>query len=164
MPGTGAKATASLPGLEIGTSQGTLRVVVGRFRRPPHIGLSGAFLAFSAQIATVGLVGGFREEGAFGAAEEPAGFPRNTRALRVLRYSGPVKRKSRSLPHHSPRYTTRRASTFSSDFSTQPRPSRSIHPVPVSGSAGRDARAASARIRQPQHGRACGSETPARSA
>src|ERR1035437_4119256 len=35
-------------GLEIGTSQSILPVVVGRFRRTPHIALSGAFLALRA--------------------------------------------------------------------------------------------------------------------
>src|ERR1035441_7036187 len=38
----------ALLGLEIGTSQNTLPVVVGRFRRTPHIVLSGAFLALRA--------------------------------------------------------------------------------------------------------------------
>ena len=42
------------------------------------------------QIATVGLVGGFWEDGAIGAREEPAVFRRNTRALSVLRDSCPV--------------------------------------------------------------------------
>jgi hypothetical protein len=42
------------------------------------------------QIATVGLVGGFREDGAIRAQEEPAGFQRKLRARRVLRYSCPV--------------------------------------------------------------------------
>ena len=37
------------------------------------------------QIATVGLVGGFWEDGAIGTPEEPAVFRRNTGALRVLR-------------------------------------------------------------------------------
>jgi hypothetical protein len=64
------------------------------------------------QIAKVGLVGGFRDDGAIGTQEEPAAFRRNTRALRVLRDSGPVKRKGRSLPHPSPRNTTRRASAL----------------------------------------------------
>ena len=43
------------------------------------------------QIAAVGLVGGFREDGAIGAPEEPAGFQRKLKAWSVLRYSGPVK-------------------------------------------------------------------------
>jgi hypothetical protein len=38
----------ALPGVEIGTSQGILPVVAGRFRRTPHIALSGAFLALRA--------------------------------------------------------------------------------------------------------------------
>jgi hypothetical protein len=38
----------ALLGLEIGTSQGTLPVGAGRFRRTPHIVLSGAFLALHA--------------------------------------------------------------------------------------------------------------------
>jgi hypothetical protein len=37
------------------------------------------------QIATVGLVGGFREDGAIGDPEEPAGFRRKLIAYRVLR-------------------------------------------------------------------------------
>ena len=37
------------------------------------------------QIATVGLVGGFREDGAIGDPEEPAGFRRKLIACRVLR-------------------------------------------------------------------------------
>jgi hypothetical protein len=37
------------------------------------------------QIATVGLVGGFRDTGAIGTQEEPAAFRRNTRACSVLR-------------------------------------------------------------------------------
>ena len=45
------------------------------------------------QFATVGLVGGFRDDGAGVALEEPAGFRRNLRARRLLRYSGPVRRK-----------------------------------------------------------------------
>ena len=38
----------ALLGLEIGTSQGTLPVGAGRFRRAPHIALFGAFLALRA--------------------------------------------------------------------------------------------------------------------
>src|ERR1039457_2283488 len=38
----------ALLGLEIGTSQSILSVVVGRIRRTPHIALSGAFLALRA--------------------------------------------------------------------------------------------------------------------
>ena len=38
----------ALLGLEIGTSQGTLPVVADRFRRTPHIALSGAFLGLRA--------------------------------------------------------------------------------------------------------------------
>src|ERR1035441_5793469 len=38
----------ALLGLEIGTSQGTLPVAVGRLGRTPHIALSGAFLALRA--------------------------------------------------------------------------------------------------------------------
>ena len=45
------------------------------------------------QFATVGLVGGFRDDGASGAREEPAGFRCNLRAYRLLRYSGPIRRK-----------------------------------------------------------------------
>ena len=41
------------------------------------------------QIATVGLVDGFRDDGASGAREEPAGFGRNLRACRQFYYSGP---------------------------------------------------------------------------
>ena len=37
------------------------------------------------RIATVGLVGGFWEDGAIGDPEEPAGFRRKLRACRVLR-------------------------------------------------------------------------------
>ena len=44
------------------------------------------------QIATVGFVGGFREGGAIGAQEEPAGLLRKLKAWRVLRYSFPVDR------------------------------------------------------------------------
>ena len=40
------------------------------------------------QIATVGLAGGFRDDGRSGSQAEPAGFRRKTRALRVLRDSG----------------------------------------------------------------------------
>jgi hypothetical protein len=47
---------------------------------------------------------GFGTTAGLGPQEEPAVFRRNTRALRVLRDSGPVKRKGRSLPHRSPRY------------------------------------------------------------
>src|ERR1039458_8771818 len=50
------------------------------------------------QIATVGLVGGFRDDGGIGAPEEPAGFRRNNRVCSVLRDSSRVKRKDRSLP------------------------------------------------------------------
>src|ERR1019366_4196555 len=60
------------------------------------------------QIATVGLVGGFRDDGGIGTQEEPAVFRRNTRALRVLRDSGLVKRKGRSLPHLLLTHDTRR--------------------------------------------------------
>jgi hypothetical protein len=41
--------------------------------------------------ATVGLVGGFGDDGAIGPQEEPAGFRRKLRAWRVLGYSGPAK-------------------------------------------------------------------------
>ena len=37
-----------------------------------------------------GLVDGLRDNGAIGTQEEPAVFRRNTRALRVLRDSGPL--------------------------------------------------------------------------
>ena len=40
------------------------------------------------QIATVGLAGWFRDDGASGTQVEPAGFWRKTIALRVLRDSG----------------------------------------------------------------------------
>ena len=40
------------------------------------------------QIATVGLVGGFWEDGAIGTPEEPAGFRRKIRSWRVLRQAG----------------------------------------------------------------------------
>ena len=50
------------------------------------------------QIATVGLVSRFRDDGGIGTQEEPAVFRRKTRAFRVLRDSGPVKRKGWSLP------------------------------------------------------------------
>jgi hypothetical protein len=40
-------------------------------------------------------LGGFREDGAIGTQEEPAGFRRKLRAWRVLRYSGPVDRGDR---------------------------------------------------------------------
>src|ERR1035441_8620041 len=43
------------------------------------------------QIASVGLVGGFRDAGRIGTQEDPAVFRRNTNALRVLRDSGLVK-------------------------------------------------------------------------
>ena len=75
------------------------------------------------QIATVGLVGGLRDDGGIGTQEEPAVFRRNTIALRVLRDSGLVKRKGRSLPHHSPRHTTRRAPTLRT-IGRRPRPFR----------------------------------------
>ena len=64
------------------------------------------FWRYVPENATVGLVGGLRDNGATGTQEESAVFRRNTRALRVLCDSGPAKRKGRSLPHHSPRYTT----------------------------------------------------------
>ena len=102
----------ALLGLEIGTSQGTLPVGAGRFGRAPHIALSGAFLALRAPDCNGWPRDGLRDSGAIGTQEEPAVFRRNTRALRVLRDSGPVKRKGRSLPHHSRRYTTRRASAL----------------------------------------------------
>ena len=74
----------ALLGKEIGTSQSTLPVGVGRFGGTPHIVLSGAFLALSAPECRYGLVGGLWDNGANGTQEEPAGFRRNTRALRVL--------------------------------------------------------------------------------
>jgi hypothetical protein len=40
------------------------------------------------QFATVGLGAGFRDDGASGTQEEPAGFRRNLRAWNVLGYSG----------------------------------------------------------------------------
>ena len=43
------------------------------------------------QIATVGLVGGFWEDGASGAPEEPAGFRRKISSWRVLRQAGGTK-------------------------------------------------------------------------
>ena len=73
----------------------------------PHIALSGAFLALRAPDCNGWPRDGLGDNGAIGTQEEPAVFRRNTRALRVLRDSGPVKRKGRSLPHHSPRYATR---------------------------------------------------------
>src|ERR1035441_538326 len=75
----------ALLGLEIGTSQGTLPVAAGCFRRTPHIALSGAFLALRASDCN-----GWprrwvhREDGAIGAPEEPAGFRRKTRASELL--------------------------------------------------------------------------------
>jgi hypothetical protein len=62
----------ALLGLEIGTSQSTLPVGAGRFGTTPHIALSGAFLALRAS----GCNGWprFREDGAIGTQEEPAGF------------------------------------------------------------------------------------------
>ena len=98
--------------LIIGTSQSTLPVGAGRFGRAPHIAHSGAFLALRAPDCNGWPRDGLGDNGAIGTQEEPAVFRRNTRALRVLRDSGPVKRKGRSLPHHSPRYTTRRAAVL----------------------------------------------------
>ena len=100
----------ALLGLEIGTSQGTLPIGAGRFGRAPHIVLSGAFLALRAPDCNGWPRDGLGDNGAIGTQEESAVFRRNTRALRVLRDSGPVERKGRSLPHHSPRYATLRAS------------------------------------------------------
>ena len=54
------------------------------------------------------------------------GFWRQTvdwSGLRVLRDSGLVKRKGRSLPPHSPRHTARRAPTLR-DIGRRPRPFR----------------------------------------
>ena len=45
------------------------------------------------QIATVGLVAGFRDKGAIGTQEEPGVFRCNTRVCSVLRDSGLVERK-----------------------------------------------------------------------
>src|ERR1035441_2250002 len=83
-------------GLEIGASQSTLPVGAKRFRRTPHIGFLERFWRYMPQFATVGLVGGFRDDGASGAREEPAGFRRNFRACRLLRYSGPVRQIGRA--------------------------------------------------------------------
>src|ERR1019366_3294631 len=53
------------------------------------------FWRYVPQIATVGRLGGFREDGAIGTQEEPAGFRRKLRARRVLRCSCPVDRRHR---------------------------------------------------------------------
>ena len=63
------------------------------FREPHILRFLERFWRYMPQFATVGLVGGFRDDGASGAREEPAGFRRNLRACRLLRYSGPVRRK-----------------------------------------------------------------------
>ena len=50
------------------------------------------------QVATVGLGAGFRDDGAIGTKEEPAGFRRNLRAWNVLGYSRvKAMRRARSL-------------------------------------------------------------------
>src|ERR1035438_9582061 len=46
------------------------------------------FWRYVPQITTVGLVGGFRDDGGIGTQEEPAVFRRKTRVLRVLCDSG----------------------------------------------------------------------------
>jgi hypothetical protein len=54
------------------------------------------FWRYVPQIATVGLVGGFLDDGASGAREESAEFGHNLRAYRLFRYSGPqVKEEGR---------------------------------------------------------------------
>src|ERR1039458_8602684 len=86
------------------------------------------FWRYMPQFATVSLVGGFRDDGASGAREEPAGFGRNLRACRLLRYSGPVRRKQRNLPHHSPRYLLRGGpQPLSADQAPPADPRRLVH-------------------------------------
>src|ERR1017187_1470184 len=80
-------------GLEIGASQSTLPVGAKRFRRTPHIALSGAFLALRASVCNRWPRRWVSDDGASSAREEPAGFRRNLRACRLLRYSGPVRWK-----------------------------------------------------------------------
>ena len=60
------------------------------------------------QIASVGLVGGFRDDGGIGTQEEPAIFRRKTSGLRVLRDSGLVKRKHNVSDHRLVRSEVRK--------------------------------------------------------
>ena len=65
----------ALLGLEIGTSQATLSVVADRFRRTPHIALSGAFLALRASDCNGWPRRcAFGDNGGIGTQEEPAVF------------------------------------------------------------------------------------------
>jgi hypothetical protein len=70
-----------------------MHTTCGRPRRPkgPTYSTFGSvFWRNVAQIATVGFVGGFREDDAIGTQEGLAGFRRKLRACRVLRNSGSV--------------------------------------------------------------------------